>query len=376
MIFRCLLALFVVVCIPTLQSCSSPSDESADTSGLISEIGSIFGFITESQNDFTWHDADGSNVNSSVKLQLVTNTNLDSISWIFAGANPDRVEGVLQATAHYQGYGTFQPYVIIKSIDSISPTVSRKRIDSIYSEPIKVNYSVDDWSSFTSSGADVWDNFGTSNILIGRDTLVSQSADSLTIKKRFEGFNGSSPNLKFSYRIAQNIPSNLSTGNNKKFSVIIDGFERFSARAGKNQQFYDVSIPLKNIDQFDLDIVRYPSLYATDWDITAANSSSINQQTITLYQPIENENTLVGYPTLTASTTVMLSYGNYSFGTGSTVYELVENGNPIALLAGEYKINVRLERGLPVGYSIEKNIDIADDQNRFDLFIYDFRLDF
>ena len=72
----------------------------------------------------------------------------------------------------------------------------------------------------------------------------------------------------------------------------------------------------------------------------------------------------------------MLSYGNYSFGTGSTVYDLVENGNPIALLAGEYKINVRLERGLPVGYSIEKKIDIADDQNRFDLFIYDFRLDF
>jgi hypothetical protein len=172
------------------------------------------------------------------------------------------------------------------------------------------------------------------------------------------------------------MPSNIKTGDNKKFSVIIDGFERFSARGIKNKQFYDVSIPLKNKDQFDMGIVRYPSLYTTEWEISADDPTSIDQETITMYQPITNENTLVGYPSVTASTTVMLNFGSYNFGIVSSGYELVENGDPITLLEGQYKLEVTLERGLPIRYSLEENISLDDNEVRFDLYIYDFRLEF
>lgn len=376
MILRRLLVLFVVGCLSSLQYCSTSIDELEDTPRTIILRRGIFGQILESQDNFIWHDTDGSNVSSSVKFQLITNTDLDSILWVFPGANPDRLEGVLQAQTDFQGYGSFQPYVAITSIDSTSSKITRIRHDSIFSNPIKVNFSVDDWNSFTTSGPDVWDNFGTSNILIGRDTLVDQSTDSLIIKKRFEGLNGSSPKLKFSYRITQNISSNMNTGDNKKFSVIVDGFERFSALGVKNNQFYDVTIPLKNKDQFDLGIVRYPSLYTTEWEISTDDPASIDQQTLTMYQPNANENTLLGYPSVTASTTVMLNYGNYNFGSGSSGYELIENGDPIPLLEGEYKFEVTLERGLPIRYSLKENLNIDDDEVRFDLFIYDFRLEF
>jgi hypothetical protein len=95
-----------------------------------------------------------------------------------------------------------------------------------------------------------------------------------------------------------------------------------------------------------------------------------------MYQPITNENTLVGYPSVTASTTVMLNFGSYNFGTVSSGYELVENGDPITLLEGQYKLEVTLERGLPIRYSLEENISLDDNEVRFDLYIYDFRLEF
>jgi hypothetical protein len=376
MILRGLLILFAIGCLLSIQNCSPTTDELGDAPSSVILKGGIFGVIRQSQDHFSWHETDGANVSSSVKFQLTTNTNLDSISWVFPGATPDRLEGSLQAQTEFQGYGSFQPYVAIKSIDSTSSKITRIRIDSIFSNPIKVNYNVDDWNSFTTSGPDVWDNFGTSNILLGRDTLVDQSTDSIIIKKRFEGLNGSDSKLKFSYRINQNMPSNIKTGDNKKFSVIIDGFERFSARGIKNKQFYDVSIPLKNKDQFDMGIVRYPSLYTTEWEISADDPTSIDQETITMYQPITNENTLVGYPSVTASTTVMLNFGSYNFGTVSSGYELVENGDPITLLEGKYKLEFTLERGLPIRYSLEENISLDDNEVRFDLYIYDFRLEF
>ena len=170
--------------------------------------------------------------------------------------------------------------------------------------------------------------------------------------------------------------ADIKTGNNKKFSVIIDGFERFSAREVKNKQFFDVSIPLKNKDEFDLEIIRYPSLFSTEWEVSTDDPYSIDPQTITMYQPNANENTLIGYPSVTASTTVMFNYGSYNYGSVSSGFELVENGDPIKLLEGQYKLEVTLERGLPIRYSIEEGLNLGDNEVRFDLFIYDFRLEF
>ena len=376
MILRGMLVLFGIGCLLSLQYCSPPVDEIGDTPSSVILSGGIFGVIRQSQDNFSWHDTDGANVSSSVKFQLTSNSKLDSILWIFPGANPDRQEGVLQAQTEFQGYGSFQPYVAIKSIDSTSSKITHIRLDTIFSNPIKVNYSVDDWNSFTTSGPDVWDNFGTSNILIGRDTIVDQSTDSIIIKKRFEGLNGGDPTIKFSYKINQNVSADIKTGNNKKFSVIIDGFERFSAREVKNKQFFDVSIPLKNKDQFDLEIIRYPSLFSTEWEVSTDDPYSIDPQTITMYQPNANENTLIGYPSVTASTTVMFNYGSYNYGSVSSGFELVENGDPIKLLEGQYKLEVTLERGLPIRYSIEEGLNLGDNEVRFDLFIYDFRLEF
>ena len=174
MILRGMLVLFGIGCLLSLQYCSPPVDEIGDTPSSVILSGGIFGVIRQSQDNFSWHDTDGANVSSSVKFQLTSNSKLDSILWIFPGANPDRQEGVLQAQTEFQGYGSFQPYVAIKSIDSTSSKITHIRLDTIFSNPIKVNYSVDDWNSFTTSGPDVWDNFGTSNILIGRDTIVDQ----------------------------------------------------------------------------------------------------------------------------------------------------------------------------------------------------------
>ena len=373
---RWLLVLFAVVCLSFFQGCSNSLDEVEDTPSSIILRGGLFGTIRQTQDNFTSSETDGSKVNSSVKFQLFTNTDLDTILWVFPRANPNQMDGVLQAQTDFNGYGVFKPYVRMISIDSTSSNITRILIDSIFSRPIKVNYSLDDWNSFTTSGPDIWDNFGTSNILIGLDTLVDQSTDSLIIKKRFEGFSVSNKYLKFSYRISQNTSNNSKIRGFKKFSVLIDGFERFSDRSKESNQIHNITIPLNNKDQFDLSIVRYPSLYKTEWEISTDDPTSIDQETLTMYQPNENENSLVGYPSVTSTTTIMLNYGNYNVGSGSSKNELAENGDPITLLEGQYRLKVTLERGLPIRYSFIKDLNINDEVDRFKVFIYDFRIAF
>lgn len=361
-----------------LQSCTTLSDEMEDEQTTINISGNIFGVVLQNKKNFTWYETDGSQVVSPVKFELLTGTELDSIVWILPGGIPDRIEGSLQQDVEFQGYGTFNPRVALTRIDSTSSKVTRIIRDTIYSSPIKVKYSVNDWDSFTTSGPNVWDNFGTSNILIGRDTLVARSSDSLKISTRFEGSNNSNPKISFSYRIKKkNDNSTIKTGKYKKFSVLVDGFERFQASELNNEQYYNATISLRQKNNFELSIVRYPSLYSTQWNLVPSDPSSVDQQTLAMYQPNVNENSLIGYPKVTSeSSSLTLGFGGYRFGVGSSSNELVENGDPIMLYEGEQKIEITMDRGLPVRYKISKNSSFDNDENRFDLFLYDFNIEF
>ena len=378
MICRCLLVLLSYAALTIFQCCTTLSDEIEGTPTNVNIQGNIFGIILQNKQNFIWHENDGSQVLSPVKFELVTNSELDSIVWFFPGGNPERSEGGYRKKVEFQGYGTFIPFVALTKIDSTSSKVNRILRDTIYSSPIKVKYNIDDWNSFTISGPDIWDNFGTSNILISRDTLISSSSDSLKISKSFEGLNNSNPKISFSYRITkQNNNSTINTGKYKKFSVLVDGFERFQASDVINGKNYNVNISLRNKDNFELSIVRYPSLFTTQWNLFPSVPSSIDQQTLGIYQPNGSQNTLIGYPNVsTESSTIMLGFGNYRFGIGSSGNELVENGDPITLNEGEQKIVISMDRGLPTTYKILKNYSFDEDENSLDLFIYDLGIDF
>lgn len=370
----------------TFHQCTPLETEIIDTTTPITLRERLPAVVRQNEDSFTWFDTNGGNVNSRVKFQLLSNIVLDSIVWVFPGANPDRVEGALQAQTDFLGYGTFRPYVALTQIDSTSSSRTRILRDTLYANPVTVNYSENDWNSYLRIGPDVWENFGPSNILIGRDTLVDQMADSLMISKRFEGLNGRDAKLKFSFKVTKNLPALAGTGSAKKFSILIDDFERFDVRDVGNDQFYNTTITLRRKQQFDLAIVRYPSLYQTSWSISTASPTSIDANTLEVYQPAEDSNTLIGYPlALADSTYVELAYGNYRFGVDPSGSRLIENGTPILLLgeddgsgnySGQYKLVVSLERGLPSRYRLFRDVNYSDNEERFDVFIDDFRLEF
>lgn len=369
------------------HNCTPIAEEIVDTTTPITLRERLPAVVRQNEDSFTWHDTNGSNVSSRVKFQLLSNIVLDSIVWVFPGANPDRVDGALQAQTDFQGYGTFRPYVALTQIDSTSSSRTRIIRDTLYADPVNVNYTENDWNSYLRIGPDVWENFGPSNILIGRDTLVDQMADSLMISKRFEGLNGRDAKLKFSFKITKNLPAQAGTGSAKKFSILIDDFERFDVRDVGNDRFYNTTITLRRKQQFDLSIVRYPSLYLTNWSVSTTSPTSIDANSLQVYQPSEDPNTLIGYPKVLAdSTYVQLAFGNYRFGIDPSGSRLIENGTPILLLGEDengdgnyqrqYKLVVSLERGLPSRFRLFQDVNYSDNEERFDVFIDDFRLEF
>ncbi|MGC6480115.1 MAG: hypothetical protein ACON42_07040 [Flavobacteriaceae bacterium] len=369
------------------HNCTPIAEEIVDTTSPITLRERLPAVVRQNEDSFTWHDTNGSNVSSRVKFQLLSNIVLDSIVWVFPGANPDRVDGALQAQTDFQGYGTFRPYVALTQIDSTSSSRTRIIRDTLYADPVNVNYTENDWNSYLRIGPDVWENFGPSNILIGRDTLVDQMADSLMISKRFEGLNGRDAKLKFSFKITKNLPAQAGTGSAKKFSILIDDFERFDVRDVGNDRFYNTTITLRRKQQFDLSIVRYPSLYLTNWSVSTTSPTSIDANSLQVYQPSEDPNTLIGYPKVLAdSTYVQLAFGNYRFGIDPSGSRLIENGTPILLLGEDengdgnyqrqYKLVVSLERGLPARFRLFQDVNYSDNEERFDVFIDDFRLEF
>ena len=369
------------------QNCTPLAEEFVDNTSPITLRERLPAILRQNEDQFTWYDTNGGNVSSRVKFQLLSNIVLDSIVWVFPGATPERLDGTLQAQTDFQGYGTFRPYVALTQIDSTSSSRTRIIRDTLYANPIQVNYSENDWNSYQSTGPDVWENFGPSNILIGRDTLVAQNTDSLMITKRFEGLNGKDAKLKFSFKVSKNLPAQAGTGGAKKFSILIDDFERFDVRNVGNDRFYNTTITLRRKQEFDLAIVRYPSLYQTSWSISTNSPTTVDANSLSVYQPAEDQNTLIGYPlALADSTYVELTYGSYRFGVDPSGSRLIENGDPILLVGedeagngnyrGQYKIIVTLERGLPSQYLLFQDVNYSDNQERFDVFIDDFRLEF
>ena len=373
--------------------------------------------ISRDSSSLKRESKDASAIQATIQYQAMTYEEIDSVKWIFPGGTPSVVNDTLRPNVEYTGYGEYPAQLILTKYDTVNENNIIIRRDTIVTDPaVRIYFEENAWEQSEWSATPdtltthTWTSFPFSNLLVINE--VNANTESIPYRRsaNFNGFNGQQIRISFDYKITRKGGNRRFTGNNPKFDILVDGFKRLQVSKTPNDEYQIASILLNNASDFAIEIVKYPGLNASPWQLSptslpascqtatsavvsgtgssspSTSSISISATSLLLYQESTVSDQVFGFTAVASDTQYyFLNYSNngqsFMFGTTDQNALSLNEPCPIEIEKGNYSIRVYLDEGFPSSFKLFKLDSAANftstivDPNYFDLFIKNFKID-
>ena len=306
--------------------------------------------IVDSTNVFR-NSKNNDQLNVEIRYQArASNSDYDSIKWIFPGGIPEKLNNEMEATVVYDKYGAYDAKMVLIKYDTLNYNRVQMIIDSVpLNEEIKIKYKETNWSSYDSySTPNIWTSIPNTDIIVGRINDIY--TDQISIKSNFTGFDEEQLRISFDYKVTLENPMQTDdfTNNQKKMELKIDDFNRFTINKTNDDKYYSAYINVYNKSDFELKFNLFPPLTQTIWELD--NSGSVTP--FYEYKINEDQSYLINYINQVNTSSATIKYNDFIYGTSDMVNLKLGDTTKIIMPSGQSKIQVTMKDQFPYSYKV------------------------
>tara|TARA_B110000483_G_C18104012_1_gene506968 strand:- start:73 stop:1212 length:1140 start_codon:yes stop_codon:yes gene_type:complete len=306
--------------------------------------------IVDSTNVFR-NSKNNDQLNVEIRYQArASNSDYDSIKWIFPGGIPEKLNNEMEATVVYDKYGAYDAKMVLIKYDTLNYNRVQMIIDSVpLNEEIKIKYKETNWSSYDSySTPNIWTSIPNTDIIVGRINDIY--TDQISIKSNFTGFDEEQLRISFDYKVTLENPMQTDdfTNNQKKMELKIDDFNRFTINKTNDDKYYSAYINVYNKSDFELKFNLFPPLTQTIWELD--NSGSVTP--FYEYKINEDQSYLINYINQVNTSSATIIYNDFIYGTSDMVNLKLGDTTKIIMPSGQSKIQVTMKDQFPYSYKV------------------------
>ena len=306
--------------------------------------------IVDSTNVFR-NSKNNDQLNVEIRYQArASNSDYDSIKWIFPGGTPEKLNNEMEATVVYDKYGAYDAKMVLIKYDTLNYNRVQMIIDSVpLNEEIKIKYKETNWSSYDSySTPNIWTSIPNTDIIVGRINDIY--TDQISIKSNFTGFDEEQLRISFDYKVTLENPMQTDdfTNNQKKMELKIDDFNRFTINKTNDDKYYSAYINVYNKSDFELKFNLFPPLTQTIWELD--NSGSVTP--FYEYKINEDQSYLINYINQVNTSSATIKYNDFIYGTSDMVNLKLGDTTKIIMPSGQSKIQVTMKDQFPYSYKV------------------------
>ena len=306
--------------------------------------------IVDSTNVFR-NSKNNDQLNVEIRYQArASNSDYDSIKWIFPGGIPEKLNNEMEATVVYDKYGAYDAKMVLIKYDTLNYNRVQMIIDSVpLNEEIKIKYKETNWSSYDSySTPNIWTSIPNTDIIVGRINDIY--TDQISIKSNFTGFDEEQLRISFDYKVTLENPMQTDdlTNNQKKMELKIDDFNRFTINKTNDDKYYSAYINVYNKGDFELKFNLFPPLTQTIWELD--NSGSVTP--FYEYKINEDQSYLINYISQVNTSSATIIYNDFIYGTSDMVNLKLGDTTKIIMPSGQSKIQVTMKDQFPYSYKV------------------------
>jgi hypothetical protein len=306
--------------------------------------------IVDSTNVFR-NSKNNDQLNVEIRYQArASNSDYDSIKWIFPGGIPEKLNNEMEATVVYDKYGAYDAKMVLIKYDTLNYNSVQIIIDSVpLIEEIKIKYKETNWSSYDSySTPNIWTSIPNTDIIVGRINDIY--TDQISIKSNFTGFDEEQLRISFDYKVTLENPMQTDdfTNNQKKMELKIDDFNRFTINKTNDDKYYSAYINVYNKSDFELKFNLFPPLTQTIWELD--NSGSVTP--FYEYKINEDQSYLINYINQVNTSSATIKYNDFIYGTSDMVNLKLGDTTKIIMPSGQSKIQVTMKDQFPYSYKV------------------------
>ena len=306
--------------------------------------------IVDSTNVFR-NSKNNDQLNVEIRYQArASNSDYDSIKWIFPGGIPEKLNNEMEATVVYDKYGAYDAKMVLIKYDTLNYNRVQMIIDSVpLNEEIKIKYKETNWSSYDSySTPNIWTSIPNTDIIVGRINDIY--TDQISIKSNFTGFDEEQLRISFDYKVTLENPMQTDdfTNNQKKMELKIDDFNRFTINKTNDDKYYSAYINVYNKSDFELKFNLFPPLTQTIWELD--NSGSVTP--FYEYKINEDQSYLINYISQVNTSSATIIYNDFIYGTSDMVNLKLGDTTKIIMPSGQSKIQVTMKDQFPYSYKV------------------------
>lgn len=306
--------------------------------------------IVDSTNVFR-NSKNNDQLNVEIRYQArASNSDYDSIKWIFPGGTPEKLNNEMEATVVYDKYGAYDAKMVLIKYDTLNYNSVQIIIDSVpLIEEIKIKYKETNWSSYDSySTPNIWTSIPNTDIIVGRINDIY--TDQISIKSNFIGFDEEQLRISFDYKVTLENPMQRDdfTNNQKKMELKIDDFNRFTINKTNDDKYYSAYVNVYNKSDFELKFNLFPPLTQTIWELD--NSGSVTP--FYEYKINEDQSYLINYINQVNTSSATIKYNDFIYGTSDMVNLKLGDTTKIIMPSGQSKIQVTMKDQFPYSYKV------------------------